>query len=211
MQNLQDNLEGGNFKLFIVVDDMNPALQKTINRMNARSEEIYALELKYFNDKEGIEILVPSVHAAKKPVTEKPRGYWTKEKFFGEADKYIPDEKTRQTLRDLFEFSNEIGNVEFGAGRTIGTFSLSLEYKGSLEKLFFISYNPRFTWFAFDTMIRHGIKKELVSSYIRELNSLGFKLDEKNTPFDVSFLNDEERFNRFKKYCIALKDKLLSQ
>ena len=169
------------------------------------------MELRYFKDKEGTEILVPHVYAAKKHVTYKPRGSWNKEKFFEEADKYIPDEKTRQTLRDLFNFSNQLGNVEFGVGRKIGTFSLSLEYKGSLKKLFFISYNPGFTWFAFKEMLQQGIKKELVSSYIREIKSLGFEVDEKKASFNVSFLNDEERFDNFKNYYIALKDKLLSQ
>jgi len=217
MQNLQDNLEGGTFRMFIVVDEGNPTLQKTINFINDNTKagmEIHALELRYFKDKEGTEILVPHVYAAKKPVTP-PRGPWPPEKFFEEADKYIPDEKTRQTLRDLFEFSNQIGKVEFGSGRSIGTFSLSLKYKDSWEKVFFISYKSQFTWFPFQQMVRHGINRELVLSYIEELKSLGFELDEESierTPtFDISLLNDEERFNSFKKYCIALKDKLLSQ
>jgi hypothetical protein len=94
MQNLQDNLESENFRLFVVVNEINPALQRTINRMNARGEEIYAVELRYFNDNKGIEIPVPGVRAAKKPVTQKPLGHWTREKFFEEADKHLRDEKT---------------------------------------------------------------------------------------------------------------------
>jgi hypothetical protein len=218
MQNLQDNMEDGTFRMFIIVDKGNPTLQRTINFINDKTEagiEIHALELRYFNDKEGTEILVPHVYAAKKPVIDKPRGYWTKEKFFEEADKYIPDEKTRQTLRDLFEFGNKIGTVEFGAGRTTGTFSVSLKHKDSREKLFFISYKSQFTWFPFKEMVRHGINRELVLSYIKELKSLGFELDkesiERTPTFDISLLNDEEQFNKFKKYCIALKDKLLLQ
>jgi len=217
LQNLQENLESGTFRLLIVVDEMNVALQKTINSMNSKGWEIYALELRYFNDKKGTEILVPSVHAEKKPVIQKPQGYWTKEKFFEEADRIIPDEKTRQTLRDLFEFANQptLGKVEFGKGRKNGTFSLSLEYKDSWVKLFTISYDPQFTWFSFAPMVRKGVNKELILGYIRELKTLGFELDEESIEryptFDVSFLNDKGRFDRFKKYCITLRNALLSK
>lgn len=215
MQNLQDNLKNGAFKLFIVVDEMNLALKKTINRMKDHGEEIYALELKYFNDK-GIEILVPDVHAGKtqREITSKPRGSWTEERYFEEAEKYIADEPSRQTLRRVYEFSKQVGTVDFGAGRSIGTFRLHLPYKSSLEKLYVISYDPQFTWFTFKEMVHHGVNKALISDYIRELKSLGFQLRdetdvERDPPLDLSILNNQEKFEAFKKYSTELKDKLL--
>jgi hypothetical protein len=213
MQNLQDNLKNGAFKLFIVVDETNPALQKTINRMNSHGEEIYTLELKYFNNN-GTEILVPGVHAGKiqKEMINKSRGYWTEEKYFEEAEKSLADEVARQTLRRLYAFSRQIGIVDFGAGRSVGTFRLHLQYKNSSEKLYVISYNPQFSWFAFREMLHHGVNKELISDYIKKLKTLGFQLDEttdaeRDPQLDISVLNDPEKFEAFKKYSIRLKEK----
>ena len=105
MQTLQDNLTSGKFKLFIVVDEMNPWLYKTINRMKEHGEEIYALEIKYFADENGSEILVPDIKITKKSEISEPKSYWTEKKFFAEADKALSDENTRQTLRKLLIFT----------------------------------------------------------------------------------------------------------
>jgi hypothetical protein len=218
MQRLHDNLKSGTFKLFIVVDETNVALQKTINRMKERGEEIYALELRYFN-KNGTEILVPSVHTGRKQAEGKPRIYWTKEKFFEEAEKHIPDEQTRQTLMQLFEFSNQFSNqiggkVDFGSGRTIGTFSLRFPYKDASEKLYVISYVRQFTWFTFNEMVQHGIDKTIISSYIKELNQLEFQLGEdvnRDPTFDLAILNDKNKFEKFKNCTMEFRDKLLNR
>lgn len=216
---IMKSLEDGSFILIVVVDKINDELKRIINYLNECSEltsfSLHALEMSQFQpDKtENVaktEILVPHLYGlSTKPPSVTPRKQWTEKEFFEEADRKIQDEKTRQTLRQLFEFSNSgLGKVEFGKGGKIGTFSLSLKYKGSWEKLFFISYNPQFTWFAFETMVGHGIDKELVSRYIRELKSLGFELGEKAPVFDIRLLNDEELFEEFKKYCIEFKNAL---
>ena len=215
MQNLQDNLKNGTFKLFIVVDRMNPALQKTINRMKDHGEEIYALELNYFNNKTGTEILVPNVHGKRQQTASLlPRAPWTEESFFEAAEKYLKDDKTQKTLKRLYDFSKQVsgGKVDFGAGRSIGTFKLHLLHRGSWETLCVISYVPQFTWFAFKEMIHHGVNRVLISDYIRELNLLGFQLgNEKDAEHDrqlnLSVLNDQEKFEAFKKHSIELRDK----
>jgi hypothetical protein len=72
-QNLRDNLNSRTFKLFIAVDEMNPDLQRIINYMvNVLNVEIYALELRYFKDKAGMELLVPNVHGGKKKAAKPP-------------------------------------------------------------------------------------------------------------------------------------------
>jgi hypothetical protein len=194
---------------------MNPWLHKTISRMNEHGEEIYALEVKYFADEYGAEILVPDIKVTKKSEIVKPKGYWTKEKFFDEADKVLTDEKTKQTLGQLFDFSNSLGQIDFGSGKSIGTFSLSLPWHDSLVKIFFISYRPQFTWFPFREMVEHGIDKELILGFIRKFQSLGFEFNEKSVElaptFDVSILNDKERFENFKKYCEEFKTQLLQK
>ena len=113
----------------------------------------------------------------------------------------LTDEKTKQTLGQLFDFSNSLGQIDFGSGKSIGTFSLSLPWHDSLVKIFFISYRPQFTWFPFREMVEHGIDKELILGFIRKFQSVGFEFNEKSVElaptFDVSILNDKERFENF--------------
>lgn len=215
-QKLRDNLQEGTFTLFIVVDEMNPDLKRTINYMNdVLRVRIYALELRYFKEKAGIEILVPNVYGEEKRVISKPPIPWTPERFFEDAENRVDDE-TQRTLRKLYDFSYRLGSVDFGSGRTIGTFRVSLPYKGELIRFFVVSPHRAWNWFAFDLMLKKGVDKPLILDYMRQLMSLGFQFDEAKVtevgvPFDVTILNDEEKFSAFEKYTFELKEKLLKQ
>ena len=212
-ERLQENLQEGAFTLFIVVDKMNPDLKRIINYMNeVLGVRIYALELRYFKEKSGIEVLVPNVHGEKKPP---PMNIWDEESFFKWAKSQV-DASTWQTLRKLYDFSKQLGMVDFGKGKSIGTFKVSLQYKGGNVRILYVSPVPSQTWFPFSVMIHKGMDEQLVLTYIRQLISLGFPFDEtkaiKSQPtFDVSILNDDEKFSAFKKYTLELKEKLRNQ
>jgi hypothetical protein len=214
-QNLRDNLNLGTFKLFIAVDEMNPDLQRIINYMeNVLSMEIYALELRYFKDKDGMEILVPNVHGGKKK-PPKPLPTWNWDRFVEDAKKKV-DAATLATLQKLYEFSLQLGKVDFGKGRTYGTFRVWLPYKNDEIKLYVITSTGKGNWFGFKSMVGKQVDKGLISEYIKQLKSLGFKLDEKKhveayPTFETAILNQEEKFSEFKKYTNELKEKLLSR
>jgi hypothetical protein len=215
-EKLRENLQEGTFTLFIVVDEMNPDLEQTINYMNeVLGVRIYALELKYFQEKSGIEILVPNVHGGEKQVISKPPIKWTEASFFEYAKKQV-DAATLQTLRKLYDFSKQLGNVDFGSGKSIGTFRVSLQYKGGNVRILYVSPVPSQTWFPFSVMIQKGVDEQLVLTYIRQLISLGFPFDEAKAitsqpTFDISILNDDEKFSAFEKYTLELKEKLRNQ
>jgi len=215
-QKLRDNLQEGTFTLFIVVDEMNPDLKRTINYMNdILGVGIYALELRYFKEKAGIEILMPNVYGEQKRVISKPLIRWTEARFFEDAKNKVDDE-TQRTLRKLYDFSKRLGSVDFGSGRTIGTFRVSLPYKGELIRFFGASPDPAWNWFAFNSMLQKGMNKPVILAYIRQLTSLGFQFDEAKltevgAPFDVTKLNDEGKFSAFEKYSLELKEKLQKQ
>jgi hypothetical protein len=216
-QKLQDNLNQGTFKLFIVVDEMNPELQRTINYLNnVLRVDIYALELRYFKEKAGIEILVPNVHGRKKQVTSAPPApQWTEARFLEDA-KIKVDEETQRTLRKLYDFSRILGNVDFGSGRTIGTFRVRLPHKAESINLYVISSRGRRSWFGFKSMVQKGVDKALILEYVKQLKSLGFPFDETKhveayPEFDVAILNDEEKLSAFEKHTIELKEKLQKQ
>jgi len=214
-QNLRDNLNSGTFKLFIAVDEMNPDLQRIINYMeNVLSMEIYALELRYFKDKDGMEILVPNVHGGKKK-PPKPLPTWDWDRFVEDAKKKV-DAATLATLQKLYEFSLQLGKVDFGKGRTYGTFRVWLPYKNDEINLYVITSTGKGNWFGFKSMVGKQVDKGLISEYIKQLKSLGFKLDEKKhveayPTFETAILNQEEKFSEFKKYTNELKEKLLSR
>jgi len=214
-QNLRDNLNSGTFKLFIAVDEMNPDLQRIINYMeNVLSMEIYALELRYFKDKDGMEILVPNVHGGKKK-PPKPLPTWDWDRFVEDAKKKV-DAATLATLQKLYEFSLQLGKVDFGKGRTYGTFRVWLPYKNDEINLYVITSTGKGNWFGFKSMVGKQVDKGLISEYIKQLKSLGFKLDEKKhvevyPTFETAILNQEEKFSEFKKYTNELKEKLLGR
>jgi len=214
-QNLRDNLNSGTFKLFIAVDEMNPDLQRIINYMeNVLSMEIYALELRYFKDKDGMEILVPNVHGGKKK-PPKPLPTWDWDRFVEDAKKKV-DAATLATLQKLYEFSLQLGKVDFGKGRTYGTFRVWLPYKNDEINLYVITSTGKGNWFGFKSMVGKQVDKGLISEYVKQLKSLGFKLDEKKhveayPTFETAILNQEEKFSEFKKYTNELKEKLLSR
>jgi len=212
-QNLRDSLQEGSFILFIVVDEMNPDLKRTINYMNdVLGVRIYALELRYFKDKSGMEILVPNVYGGEK--RPQPPRIWDEKSFFEEA-RNIVDEETQRTLRKLYDLSKRLGSVDFGSGRTIPTFKVSLPYKGKLVRFFVASPHLAWNWFAFNSMLQKGIDKQVILDYVSQLTSLGFQFDAKaiegNPPFDLTKLNDEEKFSAFEKYTLELKEKLQKQ
>jgi len=213
-QNIADNLASGTFKLFIVVDEINSDLQRIINYMrNVLKVEIYALELKYFKDATGMEILVPTMHGGKRPPPPPPPpGTW--ERFREDAEKRV-DEDTLKTLEELYKFSCQIGRVDFGRGKVYKTFRLWLPYKDGVLNLYVARSDARGSWFGFKTMLRKGVKKELIQEFIRNLKSLGFPLDENNhaeryPQFDVTILNEKEKLSKFKQYVKELKEKLQS-
>jgi hypothetical protein len=215
-RNLRDSLNEGTFKLFIAVDEMNADLQRIINYMNnVLHVDIYALELRHFGDKTGMEILVPNVHGGKKPVISRPPPLWTEARFF-EYTKSRVDDETEQTLRKLYDLSKRLGSVDFGSGKTIGTFGVSLQYKGELIRFFIVSPDRTWSWFSFNTMLQKGVDKSLILAYIRQLTPLGFQFEEAKimkggTYFDVTILNDEQKYLAFEKYSIELKETLQKQ
>jgi hypothetical protein len=209
-QNLRDNFKLGTFKLFIVVDEVSPDLQRTINFMNdALRVKIYALELRHFKEKSGIQILVPNVHGGKKRIVSISPPVWTEEKSFEDVAKKV-DAVTFGTIQKLYSFSKQLGSVDFGSGRTTGTFRVSLPYKGEQIRFYIISPSPSWSYFTFKSMAQKGISKTQSLEYVRRLKSLGFQLDETkhvdaDGPLDVTLLNDEGKFAAFKEYSAEFK------
>ena len=84
---------------------------------NVLKVEIYALELKYFKDTTGMEILVPTIHGGESPPPPSPPPpTWIWETFREDAEKRV-DEDTLKTMDQLHEFSHQIGRVDFDSGK----------------------------------------------------------------------------------------------
>lgn len=212
-----NNLREGIFKLVIVVDKVNDGLRRITEFTNKRGLAVHPVELRYFKDKGGIEVLVPTVFNVpqiKKTVQVAKRD-WDEETFFEDA-KAKTDEKTFSTLKKLYEFSKDLGSrITWGHGRVNGTFGVEVDTKDKQIPLFTIYSTGKRNWFSFDAQIGMGVDEAVIVEYLKNLEPLSFitsKLDEvsrlKYPEFDVSVLNDEAKFEIFKKETIKFKNRL---
>ena len=91
----------GKFIMLIVVDEINSNVVRIINYMTkALKAQIYALELRYFNYKDGqIEILIPAIYGRIEK-HQPPQPLWTWPRFVEHAKENV-DEVTLATLHRL--------------------------------------------------------------------------------------------------------------
>lgn len=217
-ENLTNNLKEGSFQLMIVVDQLNPELQRTAQFMKNRlSVNIYPIEVRYFKDKDGTEVLLPRVLvsasvAEKAPA--KPLRSWDERSFFEDASGKV-DTETLGTLRKLYEFGQELGEIVWGQGATHGTFQVRIPFGGQSVSMLVVSSTGKRNWFGFKKLTELGAERSALVDYIVHLKSLGVTFDEdkdwnRYPEFDVSVLNSDDVFASFKERTLKAK-KVIAQ
>lgn len=208
--NLKNSLLKGKFKLLVVVDRVNEELKRIITYVNqVLGVELYALELTYFKDEKGAEILVPSIHGGIRKPPSHPR-VWDEDSFFEDVKTRITDPGTLQTMREIYDFSKQNGKVVFGKGAIYGTFRFRIPYRSKDVDLFSIQSDGESNSVNFRNLTDAGVDSVTVTEYLMQLKSLGFPFDEKEDlkrypTFKLDILNDESRLSAFKKYAIDIK------
>lgn len=211
-----NNLQEGSFKLIIVVDRVTEELRRITEFTMKRGLAIYPVELRYFKDEGGTEVLVPTVFNIPSimKVTPPTRRIWDEKSFFEDAMNKV-DERTLSTLHKMYTFSKDLGKITWGHGVKHGTFGIDIIFRGKQIPLFTIFSSGKRNWFGFKKQVDLGVDKTLIMEYIRRLKSLGFPLDENNhwnryPEFVISILNDDEKFASFKEETLKFKN-LLAQ
>jgi len=145
ISNFRENLDEGTFKFVVLMDTLHSQLKDLILFLNQYSKfNIYVAEIEYYKF-ETYEIMIPKLFGAevKKDVSvSKPRSevrVWDEESFFAELGQNA-DEQTRTKMKQIFDFSQQYGPVEYG----VNSFKLKIESKDGLRKtVFFANTNGR--------------------------------------------------------------------
>ena len=214
-ESVTNKLQEGSFKLVIVVDKVTEELRRITEFTIKRGLAIYPVELRYFRDVGGTEVLVPRVFNVPSvaKVTPPARRIWDEKSFFEDARSKV-DERTLSTLHKMYTFSKDVGKINWGHGVKDGTFGVDIIFRDKQVPLFSIfSCLGKRNWFSFKKQVELGVDKTLIMEYIRHLKSLGFPLDENNhwnryPQFDISILNDDEKFASFKEETLKFKNML---
>lgn len=128
---IERNLQGGNFRLIIAVDELVEPLKKTVIYLNSHSDfNILLLLVKRFEekDKKDRSIFVPSLfgYSITPPPPAGKRRRWNKESFFKEISDKWP-KSVFSTMELLYEFTEEYADeITWGTGTQSGSFGFRL-------------------------------------------------------------------------------------
>lgn len=173
------NLDQGNFKFVVLMDQLESRLKDLIVFINQNSKfDLYAVELEYYKHEE-YEIMIPKLFGAevKKDikVSSGTGKQWTEESLLKDAQERT-DQKTYQTIIDLYEFAKQNADViEWGRGQEKGTFTFKLNHpdsKSGVISLIDVRSNGTIT-FRFGNITKR-LGKEITASFFNKLQSVNF-------------------------------------
>jgi len=127
--NLQNNLNKGNFRFVVLMDKLHSQLRDLIVFINANSRfDIYAVEVEYYKH-EGFEIVIPKLFGAevKKDVAIAPstatRRKWDEDSFFKDVQQKL-DKEDVEIIKTVYEFSKSTADeIKWGTGVVSGSFN----------------------------------------------------------------------------------------
>ena len=126
LESIKLNLNGGNLKFVIPMDNIHSQLKDLIIYINQNSKfDIYGVELEYYKD-QNYEIIIPKLYGAevKKDIgISTKRGKWDEERFFEDAAKNLKENEIK-AVKILYDFSKEkTDSISWGVGIETGSFS----------------------------------------------------------------------------------------
>ena len=128
LESIKENLNHGNFKFIVLMDQLDSRLKDLILFINENSKfDIYAIEFDYYKYEE-MEIIIPKLYGTevKKSITSagstSSRRVWNDDSFWEDAESKL-DENQLQSLRDLYDFAKKNAEVTWGTGSVSGSFN----------------------------------------------------------------------------------------
>lgn len=217
-QTIKSNLENGAFTLFIVVDEINDELRRTIEFLNHRLNiEIYALVLRYFTEGDSIEIMIPQVFGSKPIVrtssATRNSKIWDEGSFFKDAGEYL-DQAELKIIKNLYDFSNQEGSVKFGTGFIRGGFSVRFMYKDKPMPVFEANSQGGVQVYL-NSILKRGVPRAQVLQLVDDLISIdkSFTVDKEDLEHaysisTIQILAKGTKFEEFKKAVLKFKNLL---
>lgn len=216
-QTIKSNLANGAFTLFIVVDEINDELRRTIEFLNHRLNiEIYALVLRYFKEGDSVEIMIPQVFGSKPVVrtssATRNSKIWDQGSFFKDAEEYLNVHELK-ILKNLYEFTNKESSIKFGTGATSGSFAFRSTYQEVPLTIFEIRSTGTIHFYI-SSILKRGVSKEHVQQLVDDLvkvdESFSAKkdLEHSYSSSQVQILAKGNKLEEFKKAVSTFKNLL---
>ncbi|MCH8009726.1 MAG: hypothetical protein IIC91_12775 [Chloroflexi bacterium] len=133
------NLKAGKVRLVFLADAIPAELRRIVEFLGEQMTpaEVFAVEVKQFLSKDGLQTLVPQVVAQTSPPkrTDGPGRNWNDDSFFDELKSRGSEFVT--PARTVIAWANERGlEISWGKGRQNGSFTPKFSYDGSVHRVF---------------------------------------------------------------------------
>lgn len=215
--NLKENLDKGNFKFIVLMDELEDRLKDLVIFMNSNTNfDIYAVELDFYKYEEN-EIMIPKLFGAQvkkeSKSTKSERRVWTKEDFMEETEQ-MDDKEESKIIKDLFDFAEEISDKsKFGSGTIVGSFTAKIDYMSKTPTLFTVKTNGKITvnW---GNLRDNGVDENIIEEFIEGIEKvIGRELETDRYYEDLpaSSLKKGDRLEGFKEVIRATAEKVLKK
>jgi hypothetical protein len=125
LERIKENLNHGNFKFIILMDQIDDRLKDLILFVNENSKfDIYAVQFDFYKHEDN-EIIIPKLFGAqvKKDIgvkTSSTRQRWDEISFFQKAKETV-DQNVFREIREMYDYFCQKGRVEWGSGSVSGS------------------------------------------------------------------------------------------
>jgi len=208
------NIERGQIRLIIAVDESPPALLRTVEFVNRFSErfEMFLIQLKRFHDAgANQDIFVPALFG-RVPKADRSRAQarlWNAKSFLQQASEQAP--AALAVLRRLVEFAENEGSTRWGRGARVATLKLAFAAPDGIEiTAFWLMANGKIeiSFWKWPEALRAA--KEAYRVALRTVEGIPMDAVETETwrDVDVGFLGSDLAWGQFQKAVHALKHAL---
>ncbi len=141
-QKVKTNLQAGKVRLIFVADEIPAELRRVVEFLNQQMDpaEVLAVEIKqYVGQDSDFKTLVPRVIGQTVEAQQKKTGSvrkgrtWDETSFFQELESQVPE--AVEPAKAIFEWAkSKTSRITWGKGKQYGTFSPTLDHKGTEHK-----------------------------------------------------------------------------
>lgn len=202
LENCRKNLDDGNYKFVVLMDELHDRLKDLILFMNKNSQfDIYAVELEYYKFEE-YEIMIPKLFGAQIKKPTGPTHIWDKDSFLNHVEKNFDEEMTK-LFSKLYAFCEDKENasfIHFGRGSNPSVTPKLNTPNNKQVSLFYLCGDGRL-WLPFGQLKSIGIRPDIIKNYMSELKKIkGFVFDEDDTKYPnvrLEILKDPKKLSEF--------------
>ncbi|MCX6740936.1 MAG: hypothetical protein NTY61_00860, partial [Candidatus Parcubacteria bacterium] len=192
LESMRRNLNEGNLKFVILMDEMDERLKDLIIYVNQNSQfDIFAVQLEYYKFEE-YEIMIPKIFGVEvrkgAGITSEARPDWNKEKFLQAIKQNLEKSQTESMIKIYEQFEKIADRIRWGTGTLVGSYAPIMNKISPNRSLLSIFSNGKlsikFSWFS-----NNDNEKELRDKFKDLLNQFakGLKITENFRNIEVRF------------------------